>query len=956
MAGPAEFSGPPRQLWPDQIPLLLNTIDKLRSMGVGEYVELPQMIVCGSKANAKRSVIESISRIRFPVRKDFYNGFVTEITLRRHAITRFQVSVEPGPSSSKSELDIQELKGSMLTAPNAEQSVSLIEKATGFVKPSLEDGFSEDVMRVELSGPDQPNLTLIDIPRLYFTEGIDDENKEKCAGRLQIEKYVQNPRTIILAVVSAKIDICPQKINDFADKYDRGRNRILGIITHLDTLEESSDEEKLWQMAVKEEISQQPLGLHLVWTRSSETHDVPDEQRDQKEKEFFERGDWKTVPRESVGTGNLRSRLSTILVNHVQRSLPRLVSEINQRTRKIQSNMAKLRTPQETIDQQKALLFNLSSDFHRITEQALNGMYIDDFFATQVDDDQLTTRDPRRLRAIIRALNEDFADVMDIAGCRQFIHGVNNQITSLLHPSNPYANIRQPVHKSRLEFELDVLELMCRERGLEVPGNTSQLVVANLFRDQSEPWAEIARAHVKKLWETTREFVSLLLDHLTDEHMSAVIMRTVIQPQFDRMLASLLGKVLELTAAHKRGHALPLSRSFLRGHPLPLDRSFLAKMQKSRNDRVLAHIQQNLPSSFSTNYTMGELQAATQNMESSSNPFIASDIIDQFQAYYNHTLGIFMDNITTLGIENCLLDPLNDLLTTRKITEMEDSQIEDLFTGVHNGVENQGHNLGDELQLLQTAVRALDQFKIAPSTGAIKPPGLPSAHGRSSLQPYLTPQGIICNGASANPFGVLCVDSRVQGQNNTPRYQISWPSSPAPDMQNPPPPCPSGPFGLNPGTMNPGTVSAPTASVPTANTTPAPSGVPGFAGPAPPLPQTVTSSPFYSPRAGPGLFGTPDTSSHDANSYWEEKDHNGATMYNRYYSICCHEKFKSFSPEELRWADYKLGRQTPRQSVFGQGRDTEQQRRIASMTRRLQRGEGATFKFPSHLENRGKPT
>ncbi|OQE24082.1 hypothetical protein PENFLA_c010G03015 [Penicillium flavigenum] len=955
MAGPAEFGGPPRQLRPDQVPLLLNTIDKLRSMGVGEIVKLPQMIICGSKANAKRSVIESISRIRFPVRKDFYNGFVTEITLRRHAITRFQVSVEPGPSSSKSDLDIQELKASMLTAPNAEQSVSLIEKATGFVKPSLEDGFSEDVMRVELSGPDQPNLTLIDIPRLYFTEGIDAEHKEKCAGRLQIEKYVRNPRTIILAVVSAKIDICAQKINDFADKYDRGRNRILGIITHLDTLDESSDEEKLWQMAVKEEISQQRLGLHLVWTRSSETRDVPDEQRDQKEKEFFERGDWKTVPRESVGTDNLRSRLSTLLVNHVQRSLSKLVSEINQRTQKIQSSMAKLRTPRETIHQQKALLFNLGSDFHRITEQALTGMYFDDFFATRVDDGQPTARDPRRLRALIHALNEDFADIMDIAGCRQFIHGVNNQITSLLNPCNPYANIRQPDHKSRLEFELDVLELMCRDRGLEFPGNISPLVVANLFRDQSEPWEEIAGAHVKKSWETSREFVSLLLDHLTDEHMSAVIMRTVIQPQFDRMLDSLQDKVHELTAAYKRGFALPLGRSF-RGHPLPLDRSFLARMQKSRNDRVLAHLQQNLPSTFSNTYTMGEIQAATQNMESSSNPFVASDIIDQFQAYYNNALGIFMDNITTLGIENCLLDPLNDLLTTRKITELEDSQIEDLFAGVHNGVENQGHDLGDELQLLQTAVRALDQFKIAPSIGAIKPPGLPSAHGRSSLQPYLIPQGIICNGASANPFGVLCVDSRVQGQNNTPRYQISWPYSPAPDMQNPTTPCPSGPFGLNPGTMNPGTVSAPTVSVPIANAAPSASGVPGFAGPTPPLPQTFTSSSLWSPRAGPGLFCTPDTSGHDANSYWEEKDHNGATMYNRYYSICCHEKFKSFSPEELRWADYKLGRQTPRQSLFGPGRDAEQQRRIASMTRRLQRGEGAMFKCPSHLENRGKST
>ncbi|CAG8184954.1 unnamed protein product [Penicillium nalgiovense] len=955
MAVPAEFGGNRRQLRPDQIPLLLNTIDKLRDMGVGNYVELPQMIICGSKANAKRSVIESISRIRFPVRKDFYNGFVTEITLRRHAITRFQVSVEPGPSSSKSDLDIQELKASMLTAPNADQSVSLIEKATGFVKPSLEDGFSEDVMRVELSGPDQPNLTLIDIPRLYFTEGIDDEGKEKCSGRLRIEKYLRNPRAIILAVVSAKIDICAQKINDFADKYDRERNRILGIITHLDTLEESSDEEKLWQNGVKEAISEQPLGLHLLWTRSSETRDVPDEQRDQKEKEFFERGDWKTVPRGYVGSDNLRRRLSTLLVNHVQSSLPRLVSEINQRTRKIQSSTAKLRIPRETIHQQKALLFNLSSDFHRITEQALNGMYIDDFFATQVDDGQPTTRDPRRLRAIIRALNEDFADVMEIAGCRQFIHGVNHQFTSLLHPCNPYANIRQPVHKSRLEFELDVLELMCRDRGLEFPGNTSQLVVGNLFRDQSEPWAEIARAHVKKSWDTTREFASLLLDHLTDEHMSAVIMRTVIQPQFDKMLAILLDKVHELTAAHKRGHTLPLSGSFLRGHPLPLDRSFLARMQKSRNDRVLAHLQQNPPSTFSNTYTMGELQAATQNMESSSNPFVASDIIDQFQAYYNNALGIFMDNTVTLGIENCLLDPLNNLLTTRKITDMEDSQIEDLFAGVHDGVENQEHDMGDELKLLQSAVRALDQFKIAPSIEAIKPPGLASAHGRSSLQPYLIPQGIICNGASANPFGVLCVDPRVQGQNNTPRYQISWPFSPASGVQNLTTPCPSGPVGSNPGTMNPATVSAPTVSVPTANTAPSLSGVPGFAGPAPPPPQAFTPSSFSSPHTGLGLFSAPDTGAYDANWYWEEKDHNG-TMNNRYHSISCHAKFKSFSPEELRWADYKLGRQTPRPSLFGWGRDAEQGRRIASMTRRLERGQGATFKFPSHLENGGKST
>lgn len=102
----------------------------------------------------------------------------------------------------------------------------------------------------------------------------------------------------------------------------------------------------------------------------------------------------------------------------------------------------------------------MSSGFERITEQALSGMYINDFFATSVEDGQSKTHDVRRLRAVIRELSEDFADIMESAGCQQFIHGVNNQITSFLNPANPFANIRVPEHKSRAEFEYGISEQM----------------------------------------------------------------------------------------------------------------------------------------------------------------------------------------------------------------------------------------------------------------------------------------------------------------------------------------------------------------------------------------------------------------------------------------------------------------------------------------------------------------
>ncbi|CAI7630471.1 unnamed protein product [Penicillium crustosum] len=917
----------------DQVSLL-DTIDNLRGLGVGVFVDLPQMIICGSKSNAKRSIIESISRVDFPVRKDFHTGFVTEVVLRHQSTPRFKVSVRPGPSK-KSDEDFENLRPFVSTVHESpEQSVSLIEQAAEFITPSVEDGFSDDVLIVEVSGPDQPDLTLVDMPRLYFAEGIDGGYEAKSFGRLRIESYVLNARSIILPVVSAKIDICAQRITDFADKYDRGRQRILGIITHLDTIEGSSDEEKLWLKAIKEATSELPLGLHLVCTRCYETRDVPDEERDEKEKEFFERGDWKTVETQSKGTNNLRRRLSTLLLNHVQSSLPDLVSEINQSILENQLTLAKLNAPRGTIRQKEAFLFNLSSDFQRITEQALNGMYTDDFFATS---GKLKTRDPRRLRALIRDLNENFAHVMEVYGCHQFIHGVNNPILSLPHPCNPYAKIRRPEHRSRFDFELEVIEQMSRDRGLEFPGSSSHLLVGNLFRDQSQPWGEIARAHLMKSWEITQNFVSLLLDHLTDKHTSVVIMRILIQPHLDGMKGKLLAKVDELTASHKRDHPMPMIGSFLRGHPLPVERSFLARMQKSRNDRLLANLQQSLRSTVNNTFNtfnMEELKVATQNVELVGNQAAASDIVDQFQSYYNNALMIFIDNVATLGIESCLLSPLNGVLTTQKIANMDDSQIEDLFAGICDGVQSWRNEVNGDLEKLQTSLQVLKEFKFAkestPRIRTIKHPGQCSAYDCPSQESFLVPQGILCNGTSANPFGVLCADSRVQGQNSTPGHQLSWPYTSASNMQTSATPCPSGPSGLNPSVVNGGTTSAPPVSFPFAghnqsfNQRPGNSGPSLFSGSTLQPPRTFTPSTFRSPSTRPVPSRAPDTRDHDRNWYWEERDirntgtfANPATFTNRYHSICYHERYRNFSPEELRLADYELGRETPEQMRTG---------------------------------------
>lgn len=62
---------------------LLDKIDELRTIGVGGLVELPQLIVCGNQSSGKSSVLEAISRVRFPAKSNVCTRFATEVILRR---------------------------------------------------------------------------------------------------------------------------------------------------------------------------------------------------------------------------------------------------------------------------------------------------------------------------------------------------------------------------------------------------------------------------------------------------------------------------------------------------------------------------------------------------------------------------------------------------------------------------------------------------------------------------------------------------------------------------------------------------------------------------------------------------------------------------------------------------------------------------------------------------------
>lgn len=615
---------------------LLDIIDELRIIGVGGPVQLPQLIVCGYQSSGKSSVLEAISRVRFPAKSNICTRFATEVILRRSAVSKIKISIEPGSSCLFNPERAKHIRSFAHEGySNGDDLPDLIEAAEehmGITEADAENsGFSDDILKVEISGPDKPELTLVDLPGLYYSTSQQQGKDGIAITRNLTAKYMMNTRSIILAVISAKIDYQLQEVLNISEKYDRGRERTLRIITKPDILEAGSEEEGAYLAFLRNEKTHLQLGWHVLRNRSFETRDASDNDRDQQEKEFFNSGRWSTISREFVGVGSLRRRLSSILLKHVQRNLPDLISDIRTKIAEREQTLSRLGPSRSTLPQQRGYLLSISSAFERVMMQALSWMYADEFFGG-VGETKSPQDDNRLLRTTIRRLNDFFAEAMTIRGSRRIIVESKQLFPTPRLPSagNPYMAGWTPDYIQRERLEDESAQLVRRNRGVELPGVANQLLVGRLFRDQSRPWEDVARNHLLKTWDAARYFVYELLRHLADEHTCSLLAGSVLEAELEKIREELLGKLDELSSYNRSGH------------PLPLGTAFLTEIQKARSDRLVESLKSKLSSTdgSATSFSMAAIEHSIADMEKSHDEFAAADIVDQMQAYYDVRLRI----------------------------------------------------------------------------------------------------------------------------------------------------------------------------------------------------------------------------------------------------------------------------------------------------------------------------
>ena len=81
-------------------PQMLQKIDKLFACGVGELVNLPQIVVVGDQSSGKSSVLEGLIKKPLPRDSGLCTRFATHIVFRRAVEERIVVSIKPDHRAS----------------------------------------------------------------------------------------------------------------------------------------------------------------------------------------------------------------------------------------------------------------------------------------------------------------------------------------------------------------------------------------------------------------------------------------------------------------------------------------------------------------------------------------------------------------------------------------------------------------------------------------------------------------------------------------------------------------------------------------------------------------------------------------------------------------------------------------------------------------------------------------
>lgn len=677
---------------------LLNVVDELRHAGLNSLLSLPQLVVCGDQSSGKSSVLEAITQIPFPRNANLCTRFATEIILRRESrqsITAKIIPDESQPASRRKKLqDMQASFDDITKLPMVMEHATKMMETTDPSAPSQMNAFFSDVLSVTVSGPSMSPLTLVDLPGLVHSENRLQNKQDVQFIRRLVDKYIANPRSIILAVVSAKHDYANQIILQKARDVDPQGSRTLGIITKPDCLDSGSEEERLWVALAQNKDIKFELGWHMLRNRTQLESALTPQERDDMEKLFFAGSSYQLVDPNILGIDSLRHRLSRVLFAHLRCEIPKLERELTAELKKTDKRLAELGEKRATTKDTRSFLIRASMEYQRIVKDSLTGSYNDDFFLKHTGTSSVNCG---KLRAAIHFQNSGFAVQMQLFGAKfEFTH-VPAEVQEVLGDNvmpTPHSKLMlnlakdNQVQMTRTLATKWVTEKIQQSRGEELPGCFSATLMKELYWEQTSRWESLTLVYVNKVAaQCVSQFSQGVLNHVMPVDVANRVWAYKVRPSLDRQLKKALGELGRVLNDKK-------------GAPQTYNHYYTDTIQKLRHAKLLAKARAIVDKHTFNDNSKKKVVDADVLMESLKNEliepdmdkFTAEDALDCLMALYKDKLKNYVAAVTETVVERHLIKPLLDCpISPLTLTELSDDEIRSLAAEPENVSRERDH-------------------------------------------------------------------------------------------------------------------------------------------------------------------------------------------------------------------------------------------------------------------------
>ncbi|KAL7712606.1 Dynamin [Entamoeba marina] len=314
---------------------LIQILNKLQDVftetGISNTISLPQIVVVGSQSSGKSSVLEHV------IGKDFLprgSGIVTRRPLIVQCVQKNVIN-DYG--------QFEHIPNTIFTDFN--QIRDEITKETERTCPGK--SVSSIPIRLRIFSSHLVDLTLVDLPGLIKVTVTGQSTEMVDKLRQMVLEFISQKNALILAVTAGNIDIANSDALSIAKEVDPKGERTIGVLTKLDLEDKGTNSMNVLMGKVY------PLQLGYIGVVNRSQKDINEgvsiNESLRREHNFFQNHEVYSSITDRMGTLYMVKRLNILLINHIKKCLPQLITSIKSTYDKLETRYDVIKVDDENL-------------------------------------------------------------------------------------------------------------------------------------------------------------------------------------------------------------------------------------------------------------------------------------------------------------------------------------------------------------------------------------------------------------------------------------------------------------------------------------------------------------------------------------------------------------------------------------------------------------------------------